>query len=177
MHPHRSWFAVDEYGLRSTRTFGERPCNGIRAFDTSLQTIILPVRRAASGVLPTIAAMSSIAVTPENREKCYNRTRAQLSANVAIVNEWVQTCNGLLTWHKPQAGAIALMKYSAEIPSVELAERIRTRQNTLVVPGTYLDIEGYLRVWLGGREEYLREGLRRVREELLHLRNEQTVSV
>ncbi len=47
MHPHRSRSAVDEDQLRSTRTSGECPGNGSRAFDTSLQTIILPVRRAA----------------------------------------------------------------------------------------------------------------------------------
>jgi hypothetical protein len=27
-------------------------------------------------------------------------------------------------------------------------------------------LEGYLRIWLGGREEYLREGLRRIGVEL-----------
>jgi hypothetical protein len=39
---------------------------------------------------------------------------------------------------------------------------MRTRQNTLVVPGSYLGLEGYLRIWLGAREDYLREGLRRI---------------
>ena len=51
-------------------------------------------------------------------------------------------------------------------PSAELCERLRVRQSTLVVPGAYVGLEGYLRIWLGGREEYLREGLRRIGEEL-----------
>ena len=34
------------------------------------------------------------------------------------------------------------------------------------VPGTHVGIEGHLRIWLGGREEYLREGLRRIGTEL-----------
>jgi aspartate/methionine/tyrosine aminotransferase len=37
----------------------------------------------------------------------------------------------------------------------------------LVVPGSHLGIEGYLRLWLGAREDYLREGLRRVGQELV----------
>jgi len=34
------------------------------------------------------------------------------------------------------------------------------------VPGSHVGLEGYLRVWLGGREEFLREGLRRIGNEL-----------
>lgn len=45
LHPHRSRLAVDKYRLRSTRSSRERPGNGVRAFDTGLQTIVLPVRR------------------------------------------------------------------------------------------------------------------------------------
>jgi hypothetical protein len=40
------------------------------------------------------------------------------------------------------------------------------KQSTLVVPGAYVGLEGYLRIWLGAREEYLQEGLRRIGVEL-----------
>ena len=66
----------------------------------------------------------------------------------------------------PQAGAIALVKYESAIPSVEIAERVRVSQSTLIVPGSHVGLEGYLRIWLGGREEFLREGLRRIGHEL-----------
>ena len=35
-----------------------------------------------------------------------------------------------------------------------------------MVPGSHVGLEGYLRIWLGGREEFLREGLRRIGIEL-----------
>ena len=110
--------------------------------------------------------VARVAVTPENREKCYARTRAVLNTSLGIMRDWVGGFNGFLEWREPQAGAIALLKYHAGIGSVELAERIRTRQSTLVVPGKMLGIEGFLRIWLGAREDYLREGLRRIAEEL-----------
>jgi aspartate/methionine/tyrosine aminotransferase len=110
--------------------------------------------------------IARIAVTPENRTKCYARTRELLGRNLAIAREWIASFGGFLEWREPEAGAIALVKYNAPIPSAELAERIRTQQNTLVVPGSYLGLEGYLRIWLGAREEYLREGLRRIGTEL-----------
>jgi hypothetical protein len=71
-----------------------------------------------------------------------------------------------VTWREPQAGAIALLKYDKPVPSVEIAEQIRIKQSTLVVPGSHVGLEGCLRIWLGGREEFLREGLRRIGTEL-----------
>ena len=50
-----------------------------------------------------------------------------------------------------------------------IAERVRTRQSTLIVPGSHVGLEGYLRIWLGGKELFLREGLRRIGAELAPL--------
>ena len=110
--------------------------------------------------------LARIAVQPQNREKCYARTRDVLNRNLSLAREWVRGFGGFLEWREPHAGAIALMKYHSETPSVELCERIRARQSTLIVPGKQLGVEGFVRIWLGGREEYLREGLRRIGEEL-----------
>jgi aspartate/methionine/tyrosine aminotransferase len=110
--------------------------------------------------------IARVAVEKKNRERCYARTREILRHNLPIVREWIEGFGGRLTWHEPQAGAIALIKYAGGIPSVEIAERIRTRQSTLIVPGSHVGLEGYLRIWLGGREEFLREGLRRIGVEL-----------
>ena len=92
-------------------------------------------------------------------------TRAVLNTNLEIAREWVLRFGAFLEWREPEAGAIALIKYKASIPSVELCEGIRVRQSTLVVPGKQLGVEGYVRIWLGAREDYLREGLRRIGEE------------
>jgi aspartate/methionine/tyrosine aminotransferase len=116
--------------------------------------------------------VARIALEPENREKCFARTREVVNTNLEIIRDWVGSFHGFLEWREPQAGALALMKYHSDIPSVDLCERIRTRQNTLVVPGKYLGIEGFLRIWLGGKPDYTREGLRRIAEELRPLLND-----
>ena len=110
--------------------------------------------------------IARVAVEKTNRERCYARTREILAHNMPIARDWIAGFCGRVTWQEPQAGAIALIKYDSAVPSVELAERIRTRQNTLVVPGSHVGLEGYLRIWLGGREEFLREGLRRIGAEV-----------
>jgi aspartate/methionine/tyrosine aminotransferase len=110
--------------------------------------------------------IARIAVEKRNRERCYARTREILARNLPIAREWIDSFGGRLAWREPQAGAIALVRYDSDVPSIEVAERVRTRQNTLVVPGSHVGLEGYLRIWLGGREEFLREGLRRIGIEL-----------
>ena len=110
--------------------------------------------------------IACVAIEHANRERCYARTRDILAHNLPVAREWIAAFGGRVTWREPQAGAIALIKYESPVPSVELAERIRTRQSTLVVPGSHVGLEGYLRIWLGGREEFLREGLRRIGAEL-----------
>ena len=110
--------------------------------------------------------IARVAVEPGNRDRCYARTRAILRHNLPIAREWIAGFGGRLTWQEPQAGAIALVRYDADVPSIPLADRVRVNQSTLIVPGSHVGLEGYLRIWLGGQEEFLREGLRRVGAEL-----------
>ncbi len=113
--------------------------------------------------------IACVAVESRNRERCYARTGTILAHNLPIVRRWIAEFGDLLSWREPQAGAIALLKYRSEVPSLEIAERMRTNQSTLIVPGSHVGYEGHLRIWLGGREEFLQEGLRRIGAELSRL--------
>jgi hypothetical protein len=110
--------------------------------------------------------IARVAVEAGNRERCYARTGEILRHNLPIAREWAKSFGGRLAWTEPTAGAIALMKYASDTPSLTIAERVRLNQSTLIVPGTHVGIEGHLRIWLGGREAFLREGLRRIGTEL-----------
>jgi aspartate/methionine/tyrosine aminotransferase len=110
--------------------------------------------------------MARVAVMPDNREKLYARTRQILSENLPIITDWARSFGPLLDFVPPQAAAIALVRYRTSVPSVELCERIRRNRSTLVVPGAHVGLEGHLRLWFGGRPDFVREGLRRVGEEL-----------
>ena len=110
--------------------------------------------------------LARVAVEAKNRERCYGRTGEILRHNLPIAREWAAAFGDRLQWTPPTAGAIALMKYASDTPSLAIAERVRVNQNTLIVAGTHVGIEGHLRIWLGGREDYLREGLRRIGAEL-----------
>ena len=82
------------------------------------------------------------------------------------MREWVAAFGDFLTFREPRAGALCLMRYASPTPSFELCERVRVNQSVLIVPGAHLGLEGYVRIWLGGRPEFLKEGLRRIGIEL-----------
>jgi len=109
-------------------------------------------------------AVARVAV--RNREKLYARTRGILQQNLPVMREWVASLGGFLTFREPKAGALCLMQYASDTPSYPLCERIRVNQSVLIVPGAHLGLEGYIRIWLGGKPEFLCEGLRRVGIEL-----------
>ena len=114
-------------------------------------------------------AVARVAVMPENREKLYARTRAILQHNLPLMREWVESFGGFLSFREPRAGALCLVRYASPVPSYELCERIRVNRSVLIVPGIHLGLEGHVRLWLGGKPEFLREGLRRVGVELSSL--------
>ena len=107
-------------------------------------------------------AVARVAVQPANREKLYARTRAILQHNLPMVREWAAGFGGFLEFREPQAGALCLMRYCSPILSCPLCERIRVNQSVLIVPGVHLGLEGFVRIWLGGKPEFVREGLRRI---------------
>ena len=111
-------------------------------------------------------AVAMVAVDTANRERLYSRTRAILQHNLPIMREWVDSFGGFLSFREPRAGALCLVRYGSRTPSLEIAGRVRVNQSVLIVPGVHLGLEGYLRIWLGGKPEFLREGLRRIGEEL-----------
>lgn len=111
-------------------------------------------------------AVARVAVEPGNREQLYARTRAILQHNLPLMRQWVQSFDGFLTFGEPQAGALCLVRYHADTPSYEICERVRVNQSVLIVPGVHLGLEGFLRLWLGGKPEFLLEGLRRIGIEL-----------
>ncbi len=111
-------------------------------------------------------AVARVAVQPGNRDKLYARTRAILQQNLPVMRRWIASLGDFLEFREPLAGALCLLRYKSVTTSFELCERVRVKQSVLIVPGVHLGLEGFLRIWLGGKPEFLAEGLRRIGKEL-----------
>lgn len=110
--------------------------------------------------------MTRTAVKPENRRRLYARTRRILQHNFPIMRDWIESFGDFFTFHPPDAGAFCFLKYRSGISSTEVCRRILENQNTLIVPGIHLGMEGYLRIWIGAQPEFMRNGLERIGKEL-----------
>ena len=109
--------------------------------------------------------MTRVAVQPENREKLYARTTAILKENLPSFEAWVAGVEEL-EYTRSQAGAFSFLKLKTDAPSAEIVKGCLKKRNTLIVPGSHFGMEGYIRVWIGGAQDYLKEGWRRIAAEL-----------
>ena len=105
--------------------------------------------------------LARLALEPGRCVRLLARTRRILLENQAIVAEWAA---GLPAVRQipPEAGGVALIRYSGARPSAELAERLRADHGVLVVPGAHFGLEHHLRIGIGGEPAPLREGLDKV---------------
>ncbi|HVL65848.1 MAG TPA: aminotransferase class I/II-fold pyridoxal phosphate-dependent enzyme [Vicinamibacterales bacterium] len=107
--------------------------------------------------------LARIALSPDGRERLLARTRGIVRANYPMIRSWLEK-RKRFTHVPPEAGAIVFARYSYDIGSTALVERLRDEQSVLVVPGDHFGMDGYLRLGFGSDPEYLAGGLERVAE-------------
>ena len=112
------------------------------------------------GAISDFAA--SIALRPDRRKALLARTRQLLARNYASVTTWLEQNGGVFRFIPPQAGAMLYLRYDLDVPSLELAERLRTEQSVLVVPGAHFGMENWLRIGFGSETRTVEEGLSRI---------------
>lgn len=101
---------------------------------------------------------------PERREKILKRTRDILNSNLPVLENWLNSFNGLFSYLPPQAGAILFARYNLKINSTELVEKILKEKSVLLVPGDHFELDQYLRFGYGSSLDYLKRALDRVTE-------------
>jgi aspartate/methionine/tyrosine aminotransferase len=107
--------------------------------------------------------LARIALAPEGRARLLARTRGIVRANYQVLRSWLEK-RPQFSHVRPEAGAIAFVKYSHPINSTVLVERLRTERGVLVVPGDHFGMDGYLRVGFGSHPEHLVGALERIAE-------------
>jgi aspartate/methionine/tyrosine aminotransferase len=100
-----------------------------------------------------------VALAPARRALLLARTRGIVGANYPIVRRWIEKRGRQLEHTAPEAGAIVLVRYHYPINSTLLAERLRSEQSVLVVPGDHFEMDGYLRLGFGTDPAHLSSAL------------------
>jgi len=114
---------------------------------------------AASG--PSMR-LAEIALQPAKREMLLDRQRRLSREGHVALEQWVREQEGRFFVSKAVATSIAFVGYNFDVPSAELADRIRTKASVLVAPGGYLGTENHLRITVGYEPEKVRTALARI---------------
>lgn len=105
--------------------------------------------------------LATIALGPPVRPTLLARTQAIVRENVARAEAWLAGCGHRFEWSTPDAGAFVFARYDLPIGSTALTTRLREEESVLVVPGDAFGMDGYLRLGIGERGDYVMEGLAR----------------
>lgn len=114
----------------------------------------------------TPATLSDVAarriMEPSIRTQVLDRTRGIIRTNLPALTGWLDERPDLFSYQPPAAGAICYVRYSLDINSSDLAERLRSEKSVLVVPGDHFGMDYYLRVGFGNPVTELELGLERI---------------
>lgn len=108
--------------------------------------------------------VAEIALSPETRPKILKRNRDMLNKNVGILSDWIAQYDRLFDFIPPRAGGMAFMKYHLDINSTELSDWLRKQESVFIVPGDCYGMDGYIRIGVGERSDYLLQGLAKVQQ-------------
>ena len=100
----------------------------------------------------------------ENRHRIQERNRAIIQANLATAQEWFARNADIASWQEPKAALLAMMRYTADIDSEALANRLASVPKVMLAPGSAFGLERQLRIGIGQRPDIFAEGLRRTGE-------------
>lgn len=122
----------------------------------------------APGTLSDLCAR--LALEPATRQRIYERTRRILRENLENLTGWLAARSDIFVYVPPRAGAICYTRYSLDIGSSDLAQRLKDEQSVLIVPGDHFQMDGYVRIGYGLPRDELREALDRIETVLRSLR-------
>jgi len=81
--------------------------------------------------------------------------------NFKIIREWIEK-RGDVQWVEPAGGTVCMVKLPPHVDAQTLAGLLREKYGTLVVPGDFFWIRGFIRLSAGTDEDVLRQGLKNI---------------
>jgi aspartate/methionine/tyrosine aminotransferase len=103
--------------------------------------------------------LAELVMRPQRRDEILQRTRNIIRQNLPVLEGWVGAHADIFDYVRPQAGAIALLKYRLPIASETLMSRLRTQLSVLITPGKHFGIGRYIRVGFGYDAKKLAQAL------------------
>ncbi len=101
----------------------------------------------------------------KNKDKVIERNLKIVEGNLKMLKEWVDK-EPLISFIVPKGGTTAFLKYDIDIPSEQLCKDLLKETGVMLLPGSALDVEGYLRMGYCNSPEITKKGLEKFSEYL-----------
>jgi hypothetical protein len=98
------------------------------------------------------------------------RCREMVQRSIRAVGEWLEK-HEHLSWVEPEGGTVGMIKLPPHVDALELSNLLREKYSTLVVPGDFFWVKGFIRIALGLDEDILRTGLKNIGSAIDQLRS------
>ena len=108
--------------------------------------------------------IAAIALSGAVRPALIARTRRYIRHGYPVLRQWMQAHERTFRVVAPDAAAIAFARYTLDIESTELTERLRREKSVLVVPGAHFGLDRFVRISFGLPHGTLVPALERFRE-------------
>jgi aspartate/methionine/tyrosine aminotransferase len=98
------------------------------------------------------------ALALEHKEALLSRSRAIVRDHLAVLDGWV-AAEARVSYVKPRSGTTALLKVDGAVPSRDFCVRLLESTGVLLVPGSAMGMEGYVRIGYANSRPVLDAGL------------------
>ena len=99
----------------------------------------------------------------EAKENILQRSRQITRANLKILDDWIAG-ERLISYVRPSSGTTALFRYDLDLSSRDFCIKLLQQTGVMLVPGSAMDMEGWIRIGYANDVEILRQGLAKVSE-------------
>lgn len=100
---------------------------------------------------------ASIAI--ENKDKILKRNIEKINIGKEIIMKWADS-EPRVHIVTPQGGTTAFVRYNAPFNSVELCKKLQQETGVMILPGSTLEVDGYLRIGYANNFETLEKALK-----------------
>jgi aspartate/methionine/tyrosine aminotransferase len=108
------------------------------------------------------------ALALENKDAIIKRNLSIVRNNIALLDKWIEN-EPLMSYVKPKAGTTAFVKYDVDMKSEEFCVKLLKEKSVMLVPGSVLHMDGFLRIGYANNPEIVRKGLNKISEFLKEL--------
>src|SRR5258708_20326457 len=91
----------------------------------------------------------------EHRDALLKRNHEILRTNLALLDAWIAK-EPLLSYVKPKSGTTALVRFDLDMSSRDFCVALLEKTDVLFVPGSAMDMEGYVRIAYTNQPEALK---------------------